>query len=426
VKAKRNLLVGLILGALIGWALGFLRLPYIEKNFSFLLGFIACLALVSLGLILLFVWKKNSLLIRLIGKDSTTQDSNNATWTYTFIWILISVFIVLGGLASSLLIVNQNELGRAQTQQRNQRIAQQSELIEAVRKSSSALLIGNVIDKVDIELRNNPKGTLSDETIAKIAALNYSFEPYRYLEGDSFSDKKLSPERGRLLLALSLMNIDSSSFEKIKFDVSFSGADLGGADLHGADLNGVDLKGADLKDADLRGADFSGADLSGANLSGANLNMANLRGADMKRADLRGAELNQADLKLADLNGADLSSAKFRKSDLRGATIKWAELEGTMLNEANLARVDLFGAGLKKANLTNADLTEVRLRKTDFSEAILLGVTLTHAEIDEDWLEKLDEWRTIGAKGIQESYKVVDIDLPIYEWSQFRLERIED
>jgi hypothetical protein len=53
MKRKRYLLVGLVFGAVIGWALGFLRLPYLEKNDSFLLGFISALAFVSLVLLLL-------------------------------------------------------------------------------------------------------------------------------------------------------------------------------------------------------------------------------------------------------------------------------------------------------------------------------------------------------------------------------------
>ena len=61
MKGKRYLLIGLVFGIMIGWALGFLRLPYIEKNFSFLLGFIAALVLVSLLLVLLNVWNQNLL-----------------------------------------------------------------------------------------------------------------------------------------------------------------------------------------------------------------------------------------------------------------------------------------------------------------------------------------------------------------------------
>src|SRR6266446_7653368 len=170
MKATRNLLIGVILGAVIGWALGFLRFPYIEKNSSFLLGFIACLAFVSLTLILLFIWKKNSLLVRMISKTPTTQNSNNPSRTYAVIWILVSAFIVFGGLISSFMIYKQNELLKGKTQDQNKRIREQSELIESVRRSSLVILMNDILDKVDDDLKNNPKGKLSDKTIASIVA----------------------------------------------------------------------------------------------------------------------------------------------------------------------------------------------------------------------------------------------------------------
>ena len=38
MKGKRFLLLGLVLGGVIGWALGYLRFPYLEKSGSFLVG----------------------------------------------------------------------------------------------------------------------------------------------------------------------------------------------------------------------------------------------------------------------------------------------------------------------------------------------------------------------------------------------------
>ncbi len=422
----RNLLIGMIPGALIGWALGFLRFPYMEKNFSFLLGFIACLAFVSLGLILLFVWNKNALLLKLIGKDPANQVSKSATGTYSLIWIMVSGFIVLGGLVSSFLIFKQNELFKTQTQKQNKRILEMSELVESARKSNLAFLMSNILDKVDDELRSTPNRILSDSTIERITALNNSlFKPYRYFEGDSLSKKELSPERGQLLLALCLMKIDSSSFAKIKLGAPFSGADLSGADLKGADLSGADLRDADLKDADLSGANLSRADLRGAILWGANLNMANLSGADLKRSDLRWAELKGADLKFANLDGANLTSAQLIKADLRGATIRWAEAGGAMFNEANLTGVDLVRTGLTKVNLSGANLSEANLGRADLREANLMGAELTKTSVqNKNWLEMLNEWRITGAKEIQETYQIAGDTTGRYKDSKYRLEKI--
>ncbi len=168
--------------------------------------------------------------------------------------------LILGALMGGILgfgITRQNELLKAQIQYQARSIEQQSELIESVKKGSLVFLMSHILDKVDEELTNHPRRTLSKETIARIAALNTAFQPYAYVKGDSLSVKKLSPERGQLLLVLSIMNMDSSSFDTIKAKTSFAGADLRGANLNGANLSGVDLRDANLKEADLRGANLN-------------------------------------------------------------------------------------------------------------------------------------------------------------------------
>lgn len=424
MKATRNLLIGIILGAVIGWVFGFLRFPYLEKNISWFVGFISCLAFVALGLILVFIWNKHSLLIRLMSKDSVAQNSNKATRTYTVIWILVSAFIVFGGLISSFLIYKQNGLFEMQTREQNQRIREQSELIESIRRSSLVVLMNDILDKVDDDLKNNPGGTLSDKTIASIVeAFNYSFESYRYWQGDSLSEKKLSPEKGQLLLALCTKKIDSSSFNKIKLNAHFSGADIRKGDLRGVDLSGADLKDADLSGADLSGASLKGADLRKANLRGAHVNKANLVGADLRRSVLSWAELNGALLDSANLNGADLTNAQLRNADLRKATLRAAKLDGALLIEANLEGGNLSDASLMKANLTRANLTKSDFFMANLNEAILTEAELAYTTIDKDWLGKLDGWHLKDAKKIRERYKVVLYEAKL-DTRRYRLERI--
>lgn len=427
MKEIRNLLIGIILGGLIGWALGFLRLPYIEKNFSFLMGFIACFAFAALGIILLFVLNRNFLPLRLIGNDASSSVTKKATLARALILILVAASIVYGGI-KSFLIFKQNSTLKAKIQYRDDKIREISGVIESDMKSGLIALMSSVLDKVDDELKNNPKRTLSDETIARITAtVNYSFKPYRHWAGDSLSQNELSPERGQLLITLSAMNIDSGSYNKIISQASFSGADLRGADLRGFDLSGAELKGADLQDTDLSGADLSGADLKETNLWGANLNNANLNEADLRRSNLSWAELNGIKLRLANLDGADLTNAQLRRADLSGATLQWAKAGGVMLNEANLTGVDLKGTVLARANLSEASLIEANLGKVNLNEAILAGAKLAKTSVEtEDWLEKLNEWRIAGAGEIQAGYRIADDTARRYKESQYCLERIED
>jgi len=426
MKAKWKLFIAILLGALIGWALGFLRFPYLENNQSFLLGFIACLSCGSLVLLLLFAWNKKTFLLRIIGKDPTANVSINTTRTSALTWILVSASIVVGSLVCIVIIYCQKESFNKQSQNQNKKIHELSQLIESVKQSNQGCLMSSTLDKVEKELKENPYGMLSDTTIASIAALNFSFKPYSYFEGDSLSNKKLSPERGQLLLALSLMKIDSSSFTKLKHEVPFSEVDLRNADLKGVDLSGADLSDADFKDADLSGANLSKANLRSVVLKGANLTRANLSGADLKRADLSWAVLNEANLKLADMNGVNLSNAQLRKADLSGATIQFADLNGAMFNETNFTGVDFLGTSLVKANLSGANLNGTDLRRINLSEANLDGTELNRAIVDENWLEKLNEWRLTGVQQVQKNYIMVNDSTDKWKKAIYRLRKNKD
>ncbi len=424
MKAAGNLLIGILLGGVIGWFLGFLRLPDIEKFPSFILGFIACLLLVLLALTFLFIRLKHVDLLRLLGKSAANADTTKATKTYHFIWILAAVFIVAGSLLSSFLIYRQGNYFKAQMQQQNRKIKEQSVLIESARKGNLVFLMSNILDNAEAELKN--AGTLSDALIARIAALSFSFKPYSYLEGDSLSDKEFSPERGQLLMALLLMKMDSASFIKIKQRAVFSGADLRGADLIHADLSGAKLNNANLNGTNLSNANLKGADLKDANLWGANLNKANLSGADLKRSDLRWAELNEADLQFAKMDGAQLSGAQVLKADARELTAQYADLGGTLFHEANLAGANFLGAKMSKVNFSQADLTRADLRMTDLNEANLSGTKLNKALVDSNWMEKLSEWKLTGGQNIQDSFRIVTDSLDQWNHAVYHLKKVDE
>lgn len=413
MKEKRNLIIGLLLGSLFGWTLGFLRLPLVEKNFSFLMGFISCLAFISICLLLIFIWNKNVLLLRLIGKAPHVEDAKNTMRTYTLLWVVTAIFIGIGGSISAYLILKQSQYYKSQIQYQNKQIAQQSALMEATRNSNLTVLMDNLFDQIDEELKEHPQRRLSEKTIERIAALNYSFQPYRYLKGDSLSEKKLSPERGQLLVLLASLNMDSSSFNAIKRQNSFLGADLEGADLSEIDLSGIDLREAHLKDAVLTRANLNRADLKKANLWGSHLKEASMVEADLQNANLSWANLMDAELRGAMLNGVKMTSAKLANADLRKASVMYANLSDTFLNEADLTEVDISFTGLKNANLSHANLQNAIMKTTDLSYAILdhtnmEGVNLRWAVIGEkNWFEKLEKWQVKGAKTIQQGYDLI-------------------
>lgn len=406
MKRITHLLIASVLGIAIGWALGFLRLPYLEKNNSFLLGFTAALAIVSLLLILLTA-RNSNFLSGLIGNKTAKEDSKS-TRAYSFLWIMLLGVLVLGGIVSSLTVYRQNAAFKLQIQNQDKKLREMAALVEAVKKGDSAPLMRSILNDVGDDLKRNPGRTLRDTTIARIAAYSFALKPYKYYEGDSLLEQACSPERGQLLQALVLMNIDTGSFGQIIRSTLFAGADLRGADLKGLDLSGINLQEANLKDVDLSSAILKGADLSKANLWGAKLNRANLSMATLRRADLGWAQLNEAVLSLANLNGANLRNAQLRKANLNGAIFQWAQSGGVLFNEANLTSVNFLGTNLTKVNMSQANLDDADLRKINLSEAVLVGTSLDKAFVNEDWLDKLKEWRPIGVKELLENYSVVN------------------
>lgn len=295
---------------------------------------------------------------------------------------------------------------------------------EIIRKNSLMILMGQVLDRVDTEIQHHPTRSLSVGTIARIAAVNQPFQTYSYLEESNDSTDKLSIERGQLLQALSYMNMDSSSFDEIKEQTSFSGADLRNTRLQGKNLKQIDLRGANLKHAELQQANLTQADLRDAYLWAANLQQTQLEGANLNRSNLSWADLTEANLSGAALDGAILTDAKLRKANLIGASVQWSDGRGAWLLEANLAGVDLLATDLRRANLSKANLCETNLTRTNVREANLMDAELEHAAVQEDnWLDLLEKWQVLGAAEIRASYKMVPDTTGL---SKYRLEKIND
>jgi uncharacterized protein YjbI with pentapeptide repeats len=402
MKGKKHLLLGLVFGILIGWVFGFLRLPYIEKNASFLLGFITSLIFISL--LFMVLTGRNSRFLHGLFVNKEKAGDAKSTPKSTLIWMTLAGVIVLGSIVCSLIIYRQNKSFKLQIQNHDSEMKKMKATVELLQKTNQTPLMSNILEEVGEELRRNPARTLTSATINRIAALSSFLKSYQIMEQDSLSKKKYSTERGKLLQTLLLMNIDTNSFTQIKRSVVFAEADLSGVDLKGLDLSGINLKGAYLKDVDLSSTNLKGANLGGANLWGANLNQANLSNADLQMADLSWAQLNEATLTLVNLNEASLLNAQLRKADLNHASFRFAQSGGALFNEANLTNVNLQGSNFAKANLSQADLSDSALGGINLSETNLIGVQLNNAMVDGDWLEKLKEWHPIGEKELSKSY----------------------
>lgn len=405
MKERNNLFIGVFLGIMICGAFVFLFLLFKMNDFSFF--HVSIIGIVSILLVLLFIKTP------IANRFTPIKNIVMSNITFTSRRLLTPVLIVLAGLVVCSFLFEQNKWHKTQSQLLENSMEQRSTLIESIRQNNLISISGNVMDKVEEELRNTPNRTLSKETIERIALLNQSLKPYEYLKQDSLLGKKFSQERGLLLLTLCKMDIDSTSFNLLKMKTSFAGADLRGADLRGADLNKIDLTNANLHEADLREANLNKAILSGAIIWGGNLKRADLSGAILIRTDLRWANLNEADLRKANMEGADLTAAKLKKANLEKANLKWAYLSYVSLNEADMNEADLLGVDLHKANLYKTNLSGANLTWTNLSDANLSGTDLTNVELSraavrkDGWLKKLKGWQVKGASEIEKKYKTV-------------------
>ena len=314
-----------------------------------------------------------SLVLNIIEKDYTgarrdlTSLFKRASAWYAWMnfrrWVVVvfqALFVGLGGLLGTVMLYNQNKLLIQQNQllnQQNIRLDQQTYLQEAERRSSLVFLLGNILDAINEELKDDVgvKGSrdISPQLVGRIIALSNSLRPYRYLGSDSLVGRELSPERGFLLLSIVSSEIDKTSLGRIYKSADFSYADLKNAVLSGRYLSGVNLTGADLENAVLDETD----------LSQSNLSQAELSGAILARASLREARLRDSKMFKTNFESSDLSDANLYGADLRRAYMVSANFQNTHLN-----RADLSGANLSNTDLTKANYDLVKLDSAVVSE----------------------------------------------------------
>lgn len=407
MKARREIITGIVSGVAgmaLGWAAGYLRLPYIEINSSILPWVFTCLALVCCVIFLIILRRKNSLSAPKIS-----------------VGMILLFILAIGGFAGSFFMYRQNAELRTQLRDRDKNIRELSDMLAFSGSGELAPLMDGILSELDHNLKLHPGDVLNDTIINKLKTLSLSFQPRKFYAGDSLTEKKISPERGQLLIGLILLDIDSASFDRIKRAVTFSGANLFKADLHGADLRNADLSGVYLKEANLSGANLSEANLSDADLWGAKLDTAILMGTDLKRTDLRWAQFNGANMREANMNGAKMSGAQFIKADLYKAFIQWADMSGVMLNNADFQYADLMGTVLQKTNFHDADLSHADLRLTNLKEADLSNTRLHKAIVDSTWNNKLPELRITGAREIHEAYELENDTADQWKNPLFRL-----
>lgn len=324
---------------------------------------------------------------------------NYLLWGFARNWFfrqLITLFIAIGGLITTILLFNQNELLDVQNEllrHQNDRIETQIHLDEASRRSSLVFLMSSIMDRVNDEVAETGD-SISPGLVGRVAALSRSLKPYRYFDGDTLIPRPVSTERGQLLLSIINNPIKSSIIKQLLRRSTFRAAELTEANMEEAYMEGVRLPAADLRVANLRECNLQQADLSGADLQEAILSFAQLQKADLTGANLWGAFMEKCQLDFAQLRRARLWDVILWESSLVYADLR----------EADLSDADLTGSNLHGADLENADLSNVFLGSCDFSDANLQsanmqGVLLKNTIFSGANVQSAD-WRAANLEGV--------------------------
>lgn len=405
MKRRWFLVVGVPLGAIAGWGFASLGLSNIAYNYPFLVGVMVTLSLVAIALLLVYGLNRNTFVKRVFSRGSSDEPAGTIPSLITAVGLLFAIGVLIAAFSVSRMNTN---FGR-EIKKKDDLIAEQTAQIKNLQAQNLMSAMNELLEELEEEVQQTPERIVSDQMVARIAALSFSMKPYKSLEGDSVSEKVYSPERGQLLIALARMNIDSSSFENIKAQSDFSGADLRRSDFAGMDLKGLKAKRAIFDEAKLEGTNFSKADLEASSFWAAYMNHAVFDSANLKWCNLSWADMNFASMKHCDFFGSDFASAKLQEADLSYASLKRADLEG-----ANMAKIKFVGAflrntGMRKANLTGADFTNSVMTESVYTGADLTGVNITNAVLNRDaWFEKMTDWNVGGIEEIKLKYDKVE------------------
>ncbi len=374
---------------------------------SFLTGFLCCFVIITVFIV--------------IGKFLKPKHSKNDRS-----FVLPSLFIVpLIILAYWFISIFQNKIS---LESKLSSIENNIGLIQLENKNNNdvGLLMSKVLSEARLELKKNKR--LSKHSIGQIIDLSQQIKPSRLVINDSLTSHQLSPHRATLLKSILNLDLAHSTYDTIYENASFAYADLEGFSRDSLYLKGVDLSHANLKNAQLKFSNLNKSKLNKCNLWGVELTGSSLVDAQLNRADLSWSILNGIDLSGADLGNAKFENAKAENTNFENSYLKLSFLSGAYMVGANLENTDCYGADMTRTNLKDSNCTLANLRNvnadgTNFhnatlNKAALRGMKLNNTNltssvldsayvIGEKWIDKLKDYKVIGADKIIAKYTLV-------------------
>lgn len=349
------------------------------------------------------IWGKNKSILKAIHNESETEGIGR---NYKSVWIAVSIFIVVGGIASFIMIGWQSKILANQAEKQNKRILELTEITESIRKNNQVNLMSNVLNQVEAELKLKPEGPLSDAVIARISALSFSLKPYRFMIGDSLSDYELSPERGQLLVALSHMGIDSISFYKIKNRTTFEKADLRGIKLKSIDLSYINLEEADLSNSEISKVNLSYSNLKKVRLMYAVIDSSSFILSSMVKSWFIKSSSKSCNYSLINASESDLSYSSFYNSSFISSNLKFSDLTFCFLDKVNMCLSNLERANFSFCNLQNSNLKKSRLKFVNLDDIKFVQTNFDSSEVQQNWFSDIQNYNNIANDYFNKNFKI--------------------
>lgn len=362
---NEKLVIGIVVGAVIGflilWALEVVG-SFSETIFKVLIAVIVIIAL----LFLILVWFRKRIIRKFFGRDiqfetllTETQETitiftekttdtlpfkeddktkiktlaprlvNYLLWSNFRNWglrILTSFVLGLGGIVTTILVLNQNKILEIQTSiQEQQATIQKAELNRAFAAEQNDIfeIRMNAITEnlLETDLRQETRDTRIVQS--RIISLSQTLKPYKFVQEDlTIAKRPWSPQRGNLLISLVETGMVANTVTpSYIIEETFKKSNFSHAILVASNLEETNLTNINLSDAKLTSAYLSNTNLTDANLSNAVLENANFDDATLKGTNFTNANLKKANLRFAlmdrntNFTNANVDSARVHRKD---------------------------------------------------------------------------------------------------------------
>ena len=230
---------------------------------------------------------------------------------FTLLLALIPVSILV---LQTFILSEQND----KLQFQNDRIVEQSRLLDGQRRSSYVFLLGGIVEKMNAELVSNDDRTLSKELCSQIIALSHSLTPYKFLLEDGSLSDYYSPERTQLFIILMELQLDKETNSYLLSRGNFDNLYLNDYSILNLKANFFESKNSSLKNVDFKRCELNYIKLEESNnlhnliIKESRVNSIMIMGTDSlengSEVNVESSYINMAGLVQSNLNKIELSN----------------------------------------------------------------------------------------------------------------------